>query len=661
MKKILFKHLELLNFCGIREASYDFEENVNTISGSNGIGKSTLASALTYVLFGTDIRGNALDIKTFDKNHKVIPEIEHAATLVLSVDGDEVILKRTLVDSWKGESVKNTYKYFVDGDVTSAGDFKKTVDGICSETTFRLISSPTKFLSMPWADQRKFLQVLVPNVDEERVTGGNSKYDFVLDAIKKQSIEEFVHHIKYNRSEVQKSLDKVPVRLQELDKALPEKLDWVKLKETLEGKRGEIEVVSNQIAAISNGGAEQIKKAGIQKQIDFAAKRKENMEKSARNLADEEITKHESDMLTTSDAYYKASGAVEDLKAKMRGITQTEVNIKYQLEECKKQVKNLNQQLAELDAETWKWSSDESFCPHCGQAYPVEKLYAIRETSRTNFNERIASAKKKLQEKFEKVQEEYIGAKSLLRQNTEAFSETTNALTAANAKLKDAEAQFEKVKKETPRSSSVILGEKEEYKQVCQELEKLKAALETPAERSDEDSKMLGELTEKKNALSQEIKNLCEQVSLESNYERVSKLIEDAKRDKETFQRQLDELDKQLDIASEYYQYSCEALEEEVNKHFSFVKWSMFQTTLDGTRKPFCECYHDGVPYSRLNWAARINAGIDIAYTIAKFYEVSVPMIIDNCESNLHPIYQGGQQIRLKVSMDNELKFEYAD
>lgn len=661
MKKITFKHLELLNFCGTREASYDFGENVNVISGTNGIGKSTLASALTYVLFGTDIKGNTLDIKTYDKEHKIIPEIEHSATLVLLVDGEEITFKRTLTDSWNNGVVKNTYKYSVNGDITTAKDFKKVVDEICSEITFRLASSATKFLSMPWADQRKFLETLIPDIKPETVTSGDSIYDFVLEAIQKQSIDDFVHHIKYNRAEVQKQLDKIPTRLQELDKALPEQLDWTALSNTLEEKKNEAAELTEEIIAVNNGGAEQVRKDSIRNKIEFATKRKDNMVKSARNQANEEITKHESDMLTASKAYHEANSIVEDLKAKMRGLTQTEVHVKSQIEECRKDVKELNNRMTELDERTWEWNDDDSFCPHCGQAYPISKLSSMKELSRNNFNENIASAKKKLQEKFGKLQEEYTNAKKVLEDTQLSFSETTNAISSASKQLKDTESNFEKVKQETPRSYTTILEEKDEYRGVCQEIANLEAELNTTVSPSSDNVEMINELSKKKDALDKEIEVLNEQVSQKASYERITKLIEDANLDKENFQNQLDKLDEQLDIASEYYQRSCEVLEEEVNKHFSFVKWSMFQTTLDGAKKPYCECYHDGVPFSHLNWAATINAGIDIAYTIGRFYDVSVPMIIDNCESNLNPIYQGGQQIRLRVSEDKELKFEYAD
>ena len=130
MKKIIIKKLRLLNFCGIRDAEYEFSEKLTIVSGGNGRGKSTIANAIMYVLFGTDMAGNSLDIKTFDKNHEIIKEIPHEAELTLLVDGDQIVLKRTLTDSWKGSKCMNTYKYYVDGDVTTAGDFKKIVEDI---------------------------------------------------------------------------------------------------------------------------------------------------------------------------------------------------------------------------------------------------------------------------------------------------------------------------------------------------------------------------------------------------------------------------------------------------------------------------------------------------------------------------------------------------
>lgn len=661
MKKILFKKLKLLNFCGIRELEVNFSEDLTIISGRNGIGKSTISNALTYVLFGTDLKGNAFDIKTFDKDHNIIPEISHEAELALDVDGSEVVLKRTLSDSWDGNKCSNTYKYYVDGDVATAKDFKKAVDDICNETTFRLTSSSTAFLSMPWADQRKFLQVLVPVITVDEITHGDVKFDFVTEALKKESIDKLIHHIKYNRGEVQKQLDDIPTRLKELDKALPDKLDWESLQKTIDEKTKELVEVGGQLSSINNGGAEQVRKDGIRNKIEFARKRKENMEKSARNLASENITKHESDLLTASETYHKTSSIVEDLKAKMRGITQTEVHVKAQVEECKKEVKDLNQQMMEINSRHWEWNDDDSFCPHCGQPYPLDRLQELKRESHERFNSSIATAKKRLQEKFASLQEEYTNAKNLLEQNGRDQQDTFVSQKDALKALGDAEIALEKVKQETPKGYVEILQEKEEYQLVVAEIEELNRQLEEPIEEDINNASIISDLADKKNVLEDELCQLREKLATKCSYDRITSLKEQAEKEKQAFKEQLDELDKKLDIASEYQQVSCSLLEEEVNKCFEFVRWSLFKTNLDGEKKPFCECYHDGVPYSRLNGAAKVNAGIDIAYTIAKFYDdISVPMILDECESNLRPITkEGHQQIRFYVSHDEELKVEW--
>ena len=196
MKKIQFKKLRLLNFCGIRNAEYEFGENITVISGKNGLGKSTIVNAIMYALFGKDISGNSLDIKTFDKDHNIIKEIPHEVELTVSVDGDEVVLKRTLTDSWKGDECRNTFKYYLNDEVVTAGEYKKTVDAICPEDVFRLCSSTKDFVYRPWQEQRNKLQALVGDITTEDITEGNSKYDFVVEALKKQDIDRLVHHIK---------------------------------------------------------------------------------------------------------------------------------------------------------------------------------------------------------------------------------------------------------------------------------------------------------------------------------------------------------------------------------------------------------------------------------------------------------------------------------
>ena len=659
MKKILFKKIKLLNFCGIRELEVEFGNSITKISGRNGIGKSSLASAITYVLFGTDIKGNALDIKTFDRDHNIIPEIAHEAELTLSVDGEETTLKRTLSDKWTGNICTNTYKYFINDEVCTAGDFKKCVDGICPEVTFRLCSSATDFVSRPWAEQRKFLQQLVPEISTDAITEGDAKYDFVLEALKKQDIESLLYHIKYKRSEVQKQLDEIPVRLQELNEALPEKEDWDALESQHDAKIEELKETQSKINSFSTGGAAQVRIQGIRKQLEFQRKRIDQMEKSARLQSGDEEVKHGSDLITARTAKSKAKAMVDELQAKMDGFTDTEIHIKQQLDELEKSKKQGAKDYEAVSAEQWHWDDSLSFCPHCGQPLPVENVLKIKRDSEDRFNNDKADRLKKLVVLAGDIKGKQAKLNEMLEQLQEDRTTITNQLTEAHKALKNAESHYSEVEKENPRSYTEILAENDNYKKAIEEANRLDEELDKPPVESDEDRKILDELERQSGSISLDAHRLYARLSTKQQYDKVSALIEERKKSKETYQNQLDELDEKLDIATDYYQHSCSLLEDEVNKHFEFVRWSLFKTNLDGDKKPFCECYHDGVPYSRLNGAAKVNAGIDIAYTIAQYYDVSVPMILDECESNLHPIAKDCyQQIRLYVSRDEKLKIE---
>ena len=660
MKKIIFKSLSLLNFKGIRNLHVSFGENLTVISGRNAAGKTSIADAIMWVLFDVGYDGNKLEPKTFDKNHEIIKEIPHEAELTLLVDGDQIVLKRSLSDAWKGDKCTNTYKYYVDGDVTTAGDFKKVVEDICPDSVFRRISSATNFCSLPWQKQRELLESLADKYTTQDITQGDERFDFVVEELKKKTIADLIHHIKYKRKEVQKQLDAVPVRLAELNKSLPEAQDWDALSTEKSNLNDKLVELANKMQAIRIGGADKVRYDGILKKIEFAEKRKRNMEQGAMNLATEQATKHQSDVITTNIAVKKAQSLVDDLKATMRGYTESEIHAKDKKEECERKVVDINNRLDELSKSRWSWNAEDGICPHCGQPLPAEDVERIKKESKDRFNERKSNASKKIQEEFNGIQQEYTDAKNLLEKLDNDRMVTTNQLMKANKTLKEAEFKKLEVDAEKPKTYEQILAEKEEYQQVVKEIADLQAELNKPSASSDENAKMLAELEKEREPIGIRYNEVLELLATKETYDRISELIEKAKQDKESYQNQLDELDEKLDLANEYNKKSCQLLEENVNGHFSYVKWSMFTQDLDGNMKPYCECYHDGVPYSRLNGAAKVNAGIDIANTFSRFYQVSAPMVLDECESVNDPIYSGDQQqIRLKVTTDDKLKFEY--
>ena len=86
--------------------------------------------------------------------------------------------------------------------------------------------------------------------------------------------------------------------------------------------------LANKIQDIRTGGADKARLDGIRKKIEFAEKRKRNMEKSAMNIATEQATKHQSDVITSDVSVKKAQSTVDELKQKMRGYSETDIHAK---------------------------------------------------------------------------------------------------------------------------------------------------------------------------------------------------------------------------------------------------------------------------------------------------------------------------------------------
>jgi exonuclease SbcC len=99
---IILKAMSLINFKGIRNAEFNFNTTTNNISGDNATGKTTIVNAFLWCLFGKDIEDRKdFEIKTYDKEGKIIERLEHSVELVLDVDSKEITLKRVLSEKWQ--------------------------------------------------------------------------------------------------------------------------------------------------------------------------------------------------------------------------------------------------------------------------------------------------------------------------------------------------------------------------------------------------------------------------------------------------------------------------------------------------------------------------------------------------------------------------------
>lgn len=670
MKKILIDKICLRYFKGVENKEIVLGDNINVVKGRNGIGKSTIADAISWVLFGTNQAGaTKFGIKTKDKDGREIEDVAHSVEISLSVQNEQegltcYVLTRSLTETRKDDgSVTNNYTYKVDGEVETAGDFKKVVDAICPEEVFRLCSSPYSFTQMDWSEQRKRLNEMfgVPSVED--VTGGDKKYDAIKELLEKDDVDKILKHLNYKRKEVQKNLDEVPVRLEALKNVLPKAEDWAAVEKLILEKRKEITETRKNLNTIDNGGADFIRKYQNISTLNLDHKRKRIMEESAQRRLGEIIKANAEAKTACKKAVAEAEQNIEDLKQKLKSFDVALVKCDARMNELDVEKADGKEKWKLIKARTWEWNEDDAFCPTCKQALPENQVQKIMEESKKAFLNSQAADLKELGNDASKIKEEV----KKCEENTEYFKTEQKAaetalIEARKALVEARKALEEQTKKEQEKVSvETLLAEKPEYKQVCDRIKKIEAEQEKPADEgmSEEDKKLKADLEKKLKDLESEREVLASRLAVKAQWEKVNAQIVGLQEERTQWKEQIDALDEKIKAASDFQRRSCEVLEENVNRRFTLVRWKMFRRQLDGTDKPWCECSVDGVPYSDLNTAAKINAGLDITNTLKRHYGVDVPCVIDNAETVQEPLYEGGQQIRLTVTDDEDIVIGY--
>lgn len=661
MKHIKFQSISLVNFKAFRSFTLDFNEEVTNIYGRNESGKTTILDAIMWCLFNKDhLFRSTFAIKTHDENGNDIPNLEHSVELKISVDGIERTLKRVLKEKWVKERGEvetrfsgNYQECYVDGNLYSSKDFATFISTFIGEQAFKSITSPTYFLSLPWQSKRDFLQHLAGEITEEDITGGDSKYNPLLEELKKQTLEEYTKHLRNTIREVKKKLDMIPVRISEQEKALPKKEDWDTLENTLREKQQELDEYIRKAKINSTLSPEELRIKGIEDKIKVQKDKQAEREGIVKTLYQKRVKDQK-------QVYEKAQQEIKERRKEIdmydQSIRTMEANktiSKEILEQCEKDTLIIRTEWAEIQKRKFELSPEMlENCPACSKLSPGEACEPWMNSLKKEFNRKKAEDLAALKEKAEEIKKKKKDAEG-------AISAVDKNVPPLERIIKDSIDVIEGKKKILPYPEEVytdMLMADDEYTKAEEEICKLR--LEIKSEEKDEPQVKRSDYKAERDALNEEIKNLTATLALKVQYEKGMSYIQGIKEENKALAQQLADKEKELDLASDYEDRSFQILEERVNKHFSLVRWKMFRTRINAPREQYCECTFKGTEANDgLNSAGYIMAGVDICNAIAKFFKVSAPIIIDNAESinqeNFIP--SEGQQIRLFVSDDEKL------
>jgi DNA repair exonuclease SbcCD ATPase subunit len=654
MKEIRLKTLNLKNFKGIHNFVLDTQGKNTCIFGENATGKSSLFDSFLWILFGKNSQWqNQFEIKPLNADGEPIHGVESSVEIVLDVNGETSVLKKIYREVWQkkrgsatAEFTGHTTDHFVDGVPVKKSEYDAKIAEIADEQIFRLLTDPRYFNEvLHWQKRRELLLEVCGDVSDAEVIASKKDLAKLGDILGNRTIEQHRKVIQARRTEINKELEKIPVRIDEVKRGLPNIDDITnpdELPNDIAKLREELKSKQEELAQAKAGGqvAEKTKELRlIEGQIlDLRNKHRQAVDKKLAGKSDERVKlQNEINRLKV------------DIDAKNRTIQYNESEIK-SLEE---KMEKLRADWREANAQQFEFEQDD-VCPTCGQALPEEQIQATRDKALGHFN--ILKVNK-----LENINAEGKRLKDMKTSLEENLAYVRRELEKAKAELVELEQKEDALKEDIDaimRGAEPVESTPEYYQLYAKQRDLQDEIRKLEADSSLAVAKIQKEIVH----INTDIFALEQAAARLEARKNGVKRIEDLKAEERRLASEFEELEQQIYLTEEFIRTKVELLEGKINSKFRMARFKLFNTLVNGGIDPCCETVYDGVPYSNLNNGARLNIGLDIINTLAEHYGFAPVVFIDNAESVVNILPTKGQQIRLIVSgMDKKLRIELAE
>lgn len=650
MKKISIRQITLLNFKGIRNLTVDFDLNETNIFGYNGTGKTTIFDAFTWLLFGKDSKDRKdFNIKTLDANNQPIERIPHEVTACIEVNGEEINLKKCYNEVWtkkRGSAVEtfngHSVECFYNDVPCSVTEYAKKIAELCDEQVFKFITNPFYFTAQKSDVQRAMLFRMAGGISDAEIASGNEKFSALLASLTGKSMEEYKKEIAAKKRRLKAEIDALPERIDERRRDTPENIDYSAVE-------AEIKRLQDLFAKVEDELLDSSKKN------ETMIKEREETVKKLGKLREEKLQLEFDIKESLSADYRKAvskkneiTSQIADLERKVESMNNRIDTYKQVIEGCDKTREELLKEWEAINAETLSFNEADFICPTCNRRFEIYEIEAKQNEITERFNAdkaaRLADNNRKGKANKQKKEDNIAIINQLLSDIGEAVAKI------AELRLSK-ELEIELVAPDT----QPYIEKSEEWKSICAMIADLEEKLNNNQTASNND---ISDLRTEKSRLTQAIdaekSKLAQKAIAERNQARIVEL-------ETQLRKQNEELAELEGIEFTIYEFSkarIEMVERKINGMFSIVKFKMFDTLINGGEVETCEAMVNGVPFSDLNNAMKINSGLDIINAICSFEGITAPVFIDNAEAVNELLPTRSQMIRLVVTKDETLIIE---
>lgn len=636
--KIKLIRMSITNFKGIKNLEINFDGENTNIYGENATGKTSIFDAFLWVLFNKNSVGDSkFGYKPFELDGNVIHFLNTEVEVTLQIDNLPKTFKKVLTENWvkKRGNSERTYagdenNYWIDEVPMQENEFKKVIDSIINEKQFRMLTNPLYFNTQLSEDEQRQTISRIAGIDaitDEKIFDKNSDYTELRNKLNGRTVEDYSKVVNEAIKKLNKEIETVPIRIDEITRTLisVDDRDVKDANEEIKKLENEKVNINNYLTDIRTRVAENNKLISklAQKEIE-----KEQLIKQIIKEANADIYEQRSSLETHLERFKS------DIK-----IANSNIQIAQNTLLRKNEIEQLRK---DFDVESSKKFIDENnyICPGCGREFDENRRQEMFQVAKNNF---IEFQNKKLDEINLKGQE-----------LNKLISSAENDLKESQEKLRIAEEQVKVLSEKlaTIHDKEVNVEIDSRYIAIEKEIKTLRVQVDSIVnEDTSENENKLKDLDNKILENKQILNKKESQISAENR-------IEELKKEERELANQIQEYEALKDMMENFTKEKITLLESTINEHFEVVNFKLFETQKNGGLKEVCYATVNGVPFSDLNSAMKINAGLDIIKTLMKFYDVQAPVFIDNKETINNLIEIDTQLISLIVSADKKLKVE---
>lgn len=614
------KQLKLRNFKGAQSVEISFSQGITDISGDNGTGKTTVFDAFNFLLWGKNSENETdFDIKTLDSKNKSNKDLEHEVIGVITHEGADIELRRVYKEKWvkkRGDDESqfsgNETLLFVNDVPKSAGEYKMFIDSIIPDKFARIITDPRFFnVHLKWEQRRAILQELAGEVSDQDILSENPQLDEIPSILlESKSLSDKKKEISAKKTKIKQEKEQIPARIDEVDRTKPAVKEWG----LIESEIKDLEPSLARIEILIDSDQERINNA-------FKSQSENNTKRNELKLKIDEQTSYDFRLSNKgrSELINHKSGLEDDLSNNVGFIKRFESDFtgnNTQIEVLRQNVAELGEKYESVKSKQFVNLNqfDVDSCPTCNQPLPIEEIEIKHAELLENFN-------------TQKVNDLNAISKQATEKNAE-IQRLQAVNSGVQAKIDDLKAKELELQDQINKIVIPEVADTTESSELLALKQQLALIPETTTtEQSDETLK-----TQKKE-LTDQIQQLKDQLKDRDLIAKADERIEELKNQQKAQAQEIASLERIEMQIDQFTKIKMETVENRVNSMFELVKFKMFEQQINGGEQPTCVCLINGVPFSSLNKASQINAGLDVIYTLQKHYGVYAPVFIDNRES----------------------------